>query len=138
MGRMAFRGFLPMMNRCLVRRAVAETNPAGGIMLPETSQSKLNVGEVLAIGEGLRVENGNLIPIPSRSEKKSSFPNSADPKSSSKAKSLCCTAIWTFWANSNEHFDGSCSSNWEIQNYSMLHLSPCLEINYFFNLINLK
>ena len=53
---MAFRGFLPMMNRCLVRRAVAETKTAGGIMLPETSQSKLNVGEVLAIGEGLRVE----------------------------------------------------------------------------------
>ena len=45
-----------MMNRCLVRRAVAETKTAGGIMLPETSQSKLNVGEVLAIGEGLRVE----------------------------------------------------------------------------------
>ncbi len=45
-----------MMNRCLVRRAVAETKTAGGIMLPETSQSKLNIGEVLAIGEGQRVE----------------------------------------------------------------------------------
>merc|ERR1711976_150370 len=60
---MAFRGFLPLMNRCLVRRAVAETKTAGGIMLPETSQSKLNIGEVLAVGEGLRLENGTLVPM---------------------------------------------------------------------------
>lgn len=53
---MAYRGFLPLMNRCLVRRAEASLKTAGGIMLPETSQTKLNIGKILAVGEGFRKE----------------------------------------------------------------------------------
>ena len=48
----AFRGFTPFANRVLVKRAVAETKSAGGILLPETAQQKLNIGEVIAHGEG--------------------------------------------------------------------------------------
>merc|ERR1712228_176044 len=60
---MAFRGFLPLANRCLIRRAVAETKSAGGIMLPESSQTKLNIGKVMAVGEGFTKEDGQLIPL---------------------------------------------------------------------------
>ena len=48
----AFRGFTPFANRVLVKRAVAETKSAGGILLRETAQQKLNIGEVIAHGEG--------------------------------------------------------------------------------------
>merc|ERR1712227_186678 len=60
---MAFRGFLPLANRCLVRRMDAVTKTAGGIMLPESSQTKLNFGTVLAVGDGARKENGELVPM---------------------------------------------------------------------------
>ena len=47
-----FRGFVPFANRVLIRRSDAVTKSAGGIMLPESSQKKVNVGEVIAHGEG--------------------------------------------------------------------------------------
>ena len=47
-----FRGFVPLANRVLVRRAEAAKKSAGGIMLPESSQKKLNIAEVIAHGEG--------------------------------------------------------------------------------------
>ena len=56
---MAYRGFLPLANRCLIRRAEAVTKSVGGIMLPESSQTKLNIGNVLAVGEGHRKEVEN-------------------------------------------------------------------------------
>ena len=36
----AFRGFTPFANRVLIKRAEAVTKTAGGIMLPETAQTK--------------------------------------------------------------------------------------------------
>ena len=53
---MAYRGFLPLANRVLVQRAVASAKTAGGIMLPESSVQKQNVGTVLAVGEGALTE----------------------------------------------------------------------------------
>lgn len=36
----AFRGFTPFANRVLIKRAEAVKKTAGGIMLPETAQTK--------------------------------------------------------------------------------------------------
>lgn len=52
----------PLRNRVLVKRSKAETTK-GGIILPETAQEKPKEGEVVAIGEGARDEEGKLHPL---------------------------------------------------------------------------
>jgi chaperonin GroES len=36
---------------------------AGGIILPESTQSKVNEGEVVSVGPGLRTKEGAVLPI---------------------------------------------------------------------------
>merc|ERR1712080_15936 len=60
---MAFRGFRPLFDRVLVQRIAKETKSAGGILLPEAAQTKLPVAKVLAVGNGIRLEDGNLHPL---------------------------------------------------------------------------
>lgn len=52
----------PLNNRVLVKRSKAEVTK-GGIILPETAQEKPKEGQVIALGEGVRDEEGNLHPI---------------------------------------------------------------------------
>ncbi|XP_028250020.1 MOB-like protein phocein isoform X3 [Parambassis ranga] len=49
---MAFRKFLPLFDRVLVERLMAETVTKGGIMLPEKSQGKVLQATVVAVGPG--------------------------------------------------------------------------------------
>jgi chaperonin GroES len=46
-----------------VKRLEAPTKSIGGILLPESSQSKLNEGVVLAVGPGKRDKDGTLLPM---------------------------------------------------------------------------
>ncbi|KAA8578062.1 hypothetical protein FQN60_001075 [Etheostoma spectabile] len=48
----AFRKFLPLFDRVLVERLVAETVTKGGIMLPEKAQGKV-----------LQATKGNVLPV---------------------------------------------------------------------------
>uniref|UniRef100_A0A3Q2ZPH1 10 kDa heat shock protein, mitochondrial n=1 Tax=Kryptolebias marmoratus TaxID=37003 RepID=A0A3Q2ZPH1_KRYMA len=57
---LAFRKFLPLLDRVLVERLTAETVTKGGIMLPEKSQGKVLQATVVAVGPGSK---GNLQPI---------------------------------------------------------------------------
>merc|ERR1711892_255540 len=59
----AYRGFRPLANRVLVRLDEAVTVSKGGIMLPVDSQSKLNIGTVIAHGKGYVDENAKLQPL---------------------------------------------------------------------------
>uniref|UniRef100_A0A8C9RNP5 10 kDa heat shock protein, mitochondrial n=1 Tax=Scleropages formosus TaxID=113540 RepID=A0A8C9RNP5_SCLFO len=59
----AFRKFLPLFDRVLVERLVAETVTKGGIMLPEKSQGKVLQATVMAVGPGARNKNGELQPV---------------------------------------------------------------------------
>jgi len=56
--------FLPLFDRVLIRRIAAETKTAGGVLLPETAQSKTNLGNVVAVGSGLRTADGKVLPLP--------------------------------------------------------------------------
>jgi chaperonin GroES len=47
----------------LVRRVEAEEKTAGGIIIPDTAKEKPQEGEVLAVGAGVRDENGKLTPL---------------------------------------------------------------------------
>ena len=57
---MAFR---PLHDRVLVRRVEAEEKTAGGIIIPDSAQEKPSEGEVVAIGEGTRDDDGDRIPL---------------------------------------------------------------------------
>ena len=46
-----------------VKRIEAPTKSIGGVLLPESSQTKLNQGTVLSVGPGRRDADGKLIPM---------------------------------------------------------------------------
>jgi chaperonin GroES len=55
--------FRPLHDRVLVRRIDADQKTAGGIIIPETAQEKPQEGEVVAVGPGLRDDNGKHIAL---------------------------------------------------------------------------
>jgi len=55
--------FRPLHDRVLVRRVEAAEKTAGGIIIPDTAQEKPQEGEVVAIGTGLRSEDGTITPL---------------------------------------------------------------------------
>ncbi|MDJ0979435.1 MAG: co-chaperone GroES [Erythrobacter sp.] len=57
---MAFR---PLHDRVLVRRIEADTKTAGGIIIPDSAQEKPSEGEIVAVGEGSRDDDGDRIPL---------------------------------------------------------------------------
>ncbi|HIF10017.1 MAG TPA: co-chaperone GroES [Sneathiellales bacterium] len=56
-------GFRPLHDRVLVRRVEEETKTAGGIILPDTAQEKPSEGEIVAVGGGLRGDDGIVTPL---------------------------------------------------------------------------
>jgi chaperonin GroES len=57
---MAFR---PLHDRVVVRRIEADQKTAGGIIIPDSAQEKPSEGEVIAVGEGNRDEDGDRIAL---------------------------------------------------------------------------
>jgi chaperonin GroES len=53
----------PLHDRVLVRRMEEETTTAGGIVLPGSAAEKPTQGEVLAVGKGRILENGDVRPM---------------------------------------------------------------------------
>jgi chaperonin GroES len=53
----------PLQDRVLIRRVEPETKTAGGIFIPDTAQEKPMEGEVVAIGPGVRDQDGTLVPM---------------------------------------------------------------------------
>lgn len=53
----------PLQDRVVVRRKEEETTSAGGIVLPGTATEKPAQGEVIAVGPGKILDNGNKQPV---------------------------------------------------------------------------
>jgi len=53
--------FKPLFDRVLVERAQAVTKSAGGILLPNAP--KTNEGVVIAVGNGIRNNTGDFLPL---------------------------------------------------------------------------
>ena len=53
----------PLYDRIVVRREEEETTTAGGIVLPGSAAEKPNQGEVVAVGDGKLLDNGELRPL---------------------------------------------------------------------------
>jgi chaperonin GroES len=50
----------PLHDRAIVRRTEEERTSAGGIVIPDSATEKPARGEVLAVGSGKRLDNGEL------------------------------------------------------------------------------
>ncbi|ETN92993.1 co-chaperone GroES [SAR92 clade bacterium H455] len=53
----------PLHDRVIVRREEEEAQSAGGILLPGSAQEKPNQGEVIAVGSGRILDNGDVRPV---------------------------------------------------------------------------
>ena len=53
----------PLHDRVVVRRQEEEATSAGGIVLPGSAKEKPNQGEVLAVGNGRILDNGDVRPV---------------------------------------------------------------------------
>lgn len=55
--------FRPLHDRVLVKRVEAQEKTKSGIIIPDTAQEKPQEGEVMAVGNGTRQENGGTVPL---------------------------------------------------------------------------
>ena len=55
--------FRPLHDRVLVSRVDADTKTAGGIIIPDSAQEKPSEGKVVAVGNGLKDDNGKATPL---------------------------------------------------------------------------
>jgi chaperonin GroES len=53
----------PLHDRVVIRRKEEETKTAGGIVLPGSATEKPQQGEVLAVGHGRLLDNGDVRPL---------------------------------------------------------------------------
>ena len=53
-------GFQPLHDRVLLRRVGEEEKSAGGIIIPDTAQEKPSEGIVVAVGSGVRADDGSI------------------------------------------------------------------------------
>ncbi|CAK0742924.1 cochaperonin GroES [Gammaproteobacteria bacterium] len=53
----------PLHDRVIVRRVEEERRSAGGIVIPDTATEKPIRGEVMAVGRGKILENGEVRPM---------------------------------------------------------------------------
>jgi chaperonin GroES len=53
----------PLYDRVVVRRNAEEETTAGGILLPGSAKEKPNQGEIIAVGNGKALDNGDIRPL---------------------------------------------------------------------------
>ena len=55
--------FRPLHDRVVIRRIESDTKSAGGIIIPDTAKEKPQEGEVIAVGPGVRDDNGKIVAL---------------------------------------------------------------------------
>ncbi len=53
----------PLHDRVLVKRIEEEEQVKGGIIIPDTAKEKPQEGEVIAVGNGKRMDDGKVAPL---------------------------------------------------------------------------
>jgi chaperonin GroES len=57
---MAKRTIRPLYDRVIIKRVESETQTAGGIIIPDAAKEKPLEGEVIAVGNGKLLDNGEV------------------------------------------------------------------------------
>jgi chaperonin GroES len=55
--------FRPLHDRVLVKRVKEEEKTKGGIIIPDTAKEKPQEGKVVAVGSGVRSDDGKVAPL---------------------------------------------------------------------------
>ncbi|PLX93006.1 MAG: co-chaperone GroES [Desulfuromonas sp.] len=53
----------PMQDRIIVERLEEETVTAGGLIIPDSAKEKPQQGQVVAVGNGKKTDDGKVIPL---------------------------------------------------------------------------
>jgi chaperonin GroES len=53
----------PLQDRIIVKRVEEEAKTAGGLFIPETAKEKPQRGEIVAVGNGKKTEDGKVLPL---------------------------------------------------------------------------
>ncbi|MCA9537959.1 MAG: co-chaperone GroES [Myxococcales bacterium] len=53
----------PLYDRVIVRRVAAETTTKSGLIIPDTAKEKPIEGEVIAVGNGKRLDDGKILAL---------------------------------------------------------------------------
>ncbi len=53
----------PLHDRVLIKRLDAQTTSSGGIVIPDSAREKPIEGEVIAVGHGKKLDNGDVRPV---------------------------------------------------------------------------
>ena len=55
--------FRPLQDRILIKRIDKEEKTAGGLIIPDSAKEKPQEGEVMAVGNGKRLDDGSSAPM---------------------------------------------------------------------------
>jgi len=55
--------FRPLADRILIKRVDREETSSGGIIIPDSAKEKPQEGEVISVGNGKRLDSGELVKI---------------------------------------------------------------------------
>jgi chaperonin GroES len=55
--------FHPLHDRILIKRIEEKETAKGGIIIPDSAKEKQQEGEVIAVGNGKKTEDGKIIPL---------------------------------------------------------------------------
>ena len=55
--------FNPLHDRILIKRIEDKETAKGGIIIPDSAKEKQQEGEVIAVGNGRKTEDGKIIPL---------------------------------------------------------------------------
>ena len=55
--------FRPLQDRILIKRIENEAKTAGGIIIPDAAKEKPQEGKVVAVGNGKKLDDGNVVPM---------------------------------------------------------------------------
>ena len=55
--------FRPLHDRILIKRIEEKEAVKGGIIIPDTAKEKPQEGEVIAVGNGRKTEEGKVVPL---------------------------------------------------------------------------
>ncbi len=53
----------PLQDRILIKRVAEKETVKGGIIIPDTAKEKPQEGEVVAVGNGKKTDDGKVIPL---------------------------------------------------------------------------